>query len=109
MSRIAKELNRVNGIRRLPRMDGLGEPGSSRAPLGGPLRGKSPLHVLVAGADKAAVDRLSILVEELGHIVRRAYDEASALELNAAHQPNVLLVDDGLGRRLAWWLRRQPC
>jgi CheY-like chemotaxis protein len=69
------------------------------------------LRVLVADDNRDAADVLSILVKLWGHDARQAYDGAAALQMAAAYQPDVLLLDIAMpkmdGFQLAQRLRRQ--
>jgi CheY-like chemotaxis protein len=69
--------------------------------------------VLVVDDDTDTANSLSMLVELWGHDVRRAYSAAVALEMTAAYQPDVLLLDIAMpginGYQLAREIRRQAC
>ena len=51
------------------------------------------LRVLIVDDNRALADTMSMLVGVWGHDVRRAYDASTGLELAAAYQPDVLLLD----------------
>jgi CheY-like chemotaxis protein len=69
------------------------------------------LRVLIVDVHRAATDTMSMQVTKWGHDVRRAYDGTTGLELVAAYQPNVVLLDiimSGMsGLELARQVRQQ--
>jgi CheY-like chemotaxis protein len=72
---------------------------------------KRTLRVLIAEDERDTADTTSLLLTAWGHEVRLAYDGAAALDLAAAYEPDVLLLDIAMpkmdGCRLAQQLRRQ--
>jgi PAS domain S-box-containing protein len=70
------------------------------------------LRVLVVDDNVDTVTTLSMLVQESGHEVRRAYDGSAVLEAALDYRPNVVLLDIGLpglnGFEVAKQLRQQP-
>ena len=84
--------------------------GAGDTPNGRP---KELLRVLIVDAYRAATDAMSMLVAQWGHDFRRAYEGTTGLELAAAYQPNVVLVDiimSGMsGLELARQVRQQVC
>lgn len=72
----------------------------------------SALRILVVDDNQDAADSLAMLLIELGHSVRRAYDGRTALLLAAQHRPQLIFLDlimprmDGL--ELAHALRELP-
>jgi CheY-like chemotaxis protein len=72
----------------------------------------SSLKVLIVDDNREAVETLGIMVERLGHDVRRAHDGHSAIDIAASFLPNVVLMDVGMPRldgcETARRIRREP-
>ncbi|MDB5753561.1 MAG: putative histidine kinase, atypical hybrid [Ramlibacter sp.] len=68
----------------------------SPAPLA--LAQSGPLRILVADDNRDAAETLGMLLEVMGHEVRRAYDGEAALEVLAAFDPQLVLLDLGMPR-----------
>ena len=58
----------------------------------------SSLKVLIVDDNREAVETLGIMVDRLGHEVRRANDGQSAIDIAATFLPNVILMDVGMPR-----------
>ena len=69
------------------------------------------LRVLVVDDDHDCADSLSMLVRQWGYDIQTAYNGAAALDMMAARQPEVVLVDVAMpkmdGCRMERRLRRQ--
>ena len=69
------------------------------------------LRVLVADDNVDAVESLAMLITELGHEVRKAYDGANSLVAALDYDPDVMLLDVGLpgmdGYEVATQIRAQ--
>lgn len=83
------------------------------APIQGVRSGTRLLRVLVVDDDRDTANSLSLLVKLWGHDVRVAYGGATALEVAAVYQPDVVLLDVAMprmdGNEVARRLRRQTC
>jgi PAS domain S-box-containing protein len=96
---------------RLPALDAPPARDDRRSPIGGvhALRDK---RVLVVDDNVDAADLLSDALEDLGYDTRTAYDGPSALDVAAAFEPDIALLDIGLpamdGYELARRLRDRP-
>ena len=70
------------------------------------------LRVLVVDDNVDTVDTLAMIMKELGHDVRKAYDGSTSLETALAYRPHIMLLDIGLpgldGYQLATRIRKQP-
>jgi signal transduction histidine kinase len=73
--------------------------------------GKRSLRVLVVDDNVDAVESLAILITQLGHEVRKAYDGANSLMEALDYDPDVMILDIGLpgldGYEVAAQLRAQ--
>ena len=69
------------------------------------------LRVLVVDDNVDTVDSLAMLMKELGHDVRKAYDGSASLEAALDYRPHIMLLDIGLpgldGYQLATRIREQ--
>jgi PAS domain S-box-containing protein len=72
----------------------------------------SALRVLVVDDNVPSADTMAMLMKELGHDVRTAYDGPKSLETAIAYRPDVVLLDIGLpgmnGYDVAKRLRQEP-
>jgi CheY-like chemotaxis protein len=70
------------------------------------------LRVLVVDDNNDAADMMAVMLGRWGHEARSAYEGSTALEVAAAFQPEVVLLDLGLpgmdGYAVASRLREQP-
>jgi signal transduction histidine kinase len=70
------------------------------------------LRILVADDNRDAAETLSILLEVMGHTVRRVHDGAAAVEATAGFDPQLLLLDIGMpqlnGYDACSRIRQQP-
>jgi CheY-like chemotaxis protein len=70
-----------------------------------------PLRVLVVDDSVDMADTLAMVVNGLGHDVRKAYDGSSSLEAALDYQPHIMFLDIGLpgldGYKLAKRIREQ--
>ena len=70
------------------------------------------LRVLVVDDNVDNVDSLAMVITELGHDVRKAYDAPSSLDAALDYRPHIMLLDIGLpgmdGYQLATRVRKQP-
>jgi signal transduction histidine kinase len=57
---------------------------------------QAALRILVADDNKDAVETLGILLEVMGHQVRRAHDGEAAVQQAAAFDPHIVLLDIGM-------------
>jgi CheY-like chemotaxis protein len=72
----------------------------------------SALRVLVVDDNVPSADTMAMLMKELGHDVRTAYDGPKSLETAIAYRPDVVLLDIGLpgmnGYDVAKRIRQEP-
>jgi CheY-like chemotaxis protein len=70
------------------------------------------LRVLVVDDHADTADSLEMLMQALGHEVRKAYDGSAVIETALAYRPHVMLLDIGLpgldGYQLAAQVRAHP-
>jgi PAS domain S-box-containing protein len=96
---------------RLPVADPAGAPESAEA-VADATTGRSRLKVLVVDDNADLAEVLAMVVEGLGHNVRKAFDGRTAISAATAYRPDVVLLDLGLpvmsGIDVARQLRQQP-
>ncbi len=72
----------------------------------------APRRILVVDDNRDSADTLATLLRLVGNDVRTAHDGRQALEVAAAYQPDLVLLDIGLpglnGYEVAWQLRTEP-
>jgi PAS domain S-box-containing protein len=93
----------------------VGLPSRARTPSALPETSKSAtrsLRVLVADDNVDSAESLAMVMTELGHDVRKAYDGSASLAEALEYRPHVMLLDIGLpkldGYQLARRIREQP-
>jgi CheY-like chemotaxis protein len=89
-------------------------PVAAHVPLAVPETSESTtrsLRMMVVDDNVDTVDSLALLMKELGHDVRKAYDGSAALQAALDYRPDVILLDIGLpgldGYQLATRIREQ--
>jgi CheY-like chemotaxis protein len=70
------------------------EPAAAPAPA--PARADGGLRILVADDNRDAAETMGLLLEMMGHEVRRVHDGAAAVEAAAEFQPQLVLMDIGM-------------
>jgi len=88
------------------------QPAPDRTEREAPRAPARALRVAIVDDNVDAAEMLAVLVTGLGHTVKLAYDGASAVQLAAAFEPDVILLDIGLpimnGYEVAQELRQRP-
>jgi signal transduction histidine kinase len=122
---LVKQLVEMHGGRVGAHSDGLGKgsrfevrlplrelPAAMARPLPVDAEMSSPRRVLVLDDNRDAADTLAMMLELLGHDVRRLYDPMQAAETVAAFDPELVFLDIGMptlsGYELARQLRALP-
>ena len=77
-----------------------------------PASAPGDLRILVADDNRDAAETMTMLLEMMGHVVRRVHDGEAALEVAATFDPELVLLDIGMpglnGYEVCQRLRAQP-
>lgn len=96
----------------LPLSTSLVESASREETVRSPAPVAQSLRVLVADDNQDALESLALLLEVCGHVARKAADGAESLQMAAAWQPDVILLDIGMpildGYEVARRIRSEP-